>query len=105
MGIFSAIKQGFDIADALQEFMDMAGASFDLALDMCGTEGQMAIIEGMGDEVFMNAAMGAFSGDDPEGILVGACSHPEAVGEILSEAASMIDEAASDLREALGEDD
>lgn len=55
------------------------------ALEMCANAGQEAIIEGMGQGAFSEAAMDHNDGGDASDMLLFLCPHPEAVGDILME--------------------
>ena len=68
---------------------------YDTAISMCGNDGQVSIIE-MTEPGFNEAALEAMYQGDPLGPLVSACPYPEAVGEILEEAAMAMYDAAED---------
>lgn len=79
------------------ELMDMgvieeaAEMGYEVAMDMCGNEGQISVIEMTGESAFYEAAeAAATAGGGTYEILVAACPYPEAVDQILQEAAATI---------------
>lgn len=75
----------------------VADEAFMMALDMCGNSGQVSIIERTGYQAFYEAVREALGDGDPFDVLMSACPHPEAVGEILEEVAGYIMEAAEEM--------
>lgn len=63
---------------------------YSMAMDMCGNEGQRAIIASMGSGAFHEAANQHNEGGDAVGELLALCPHPEAVEEILMDVGSAI---------------
>lgn len=86
---------------------EAAEAGYDTAIDGCGNEGQVSIIEMTGFDAFHEAAEEAASdGSGPYEILMGACPYPEAVSFILGDAAAaIIDVINAATGELLSEDD
>lgn len=89
---------------------EAADAGYNLAMDMCGNDGQVSIIDMTGYDAFYECAESAAEANRGDGydILLAACPYPEAVTEILFEAAitifDIVNEAASETYEDMGED-
>lgn len=97
------------IADGVEYLADqidiqaIGSDAFDEAMGMAGNAGQETILEEM-EDAFYNAAEAAtspYSENQVLGILLASCSHPEAVGEILTSVADFIRSEASNSIEEL----
>lgn len=94
---------------------EAADAGYNLAMDMCGNDGQVSVIDMTGYDAFYECAESAAEANRGDGyeILLSACPYPEAVTEILFEAAiaifDIVNETASEIYEGdmekLGEDE
>lgn len=83
---------------------DAAEAGFDVALSMCGNNGQISIIEQT--EPYFHEAAEAAAQDKPAIVpLVLGCPYPNAVSEILREAADVIESIIADGQDEFMVDD
>lgn len=108
-GVLSLLGIGDDLPFGLapvdiarDEVEGLIGEAFQSAMDMCGNEGQISIIEGM-EDVFRDAGWAAAAGQDALSVLASGCFYPEAVMDILSEAAGILDEAGQIMGEGLAQ--
>lgn len=83
---------------------EAAETAYEAAIDMCGNDGQVSVIEMTGDGAFYDAAEEAAGEGDPYAVLMAACPYPEAVGEILAEAAAIIEDIIGDAGDWLFDD-
>lgn len=104
----SMLEGGLDISGNLapltiasDEVEGLAGDAYESALDSCGNEGQISIIESMSHDAFLAAAQAAAQGADPYSMLADACPYPDAVSEILEAAADILTEAYTIWQEAV----
>lgn len=70
----------------------IASLAFHTAVDLCGNEGQVSIIDQMGLDAFYEACFEAINEGDAVDALMGLCPYPDAVGEILEEAGGVIND-------------
>jgi hypothetical protein len=75
-------KERFNLIEAGGPGMTPSMA-FEIALYMCGNNGQRAIITNIGEDGFMEALNAAWEGEDAVDVLMGMTDHPYAVEEIL----------------------
>lgn len=86
------------------EMLDAADEAFSMALDLCGNEGQVSVIEMTGMEAFIEAARAAWHENDPFTVLLEACPYPEAVTLILEEVAMFMGYRAEEIAEEIAEE-
>ena len=88
---------GGDLVDAAvdsykqNEAMNAAAAEFGVSLSEAGNEGQIAILNELGEDAYRACAQYGFENEgDTSGFLTEMASHPEAVEEILGNAEEAI---------------
>lgn len=79
---------------------EAADTGYDTAMNMCGNDGQVSIIDMTGYDAFYEAAeqMAMAHSDEALGIVVSACPYPEAVTEILEESVAVMIEIIAEAR-------
>lgn len=97
MGVFGAMMGGGGDRDIEPDVTAAGEDIYAAALDSCGNEGQVSIIEQMTEDAFIGAVWHAFYGDIPS--LHDYCSHPEAVEIILDEANASADSEGASIRD------
>lgn len=103
MGLFDWVIDQLREHNAIEE---AAEEGYNTAMDMCGNDGQVSVIDMTGVDAFHDAAEAAATNGDAARVLVSACPYPEAVHEILDEAAAVIEGIISDATDGiLGNDD
>lgn len=103
--ILNILSWAWDKGIAAGIIDEAADEGYNTAIDMCGNEGQVAIIDMTGYDAFVSAAEAAYNDDDGLGILISACPHPDAVGEILEESYGVIQEYISEVNNDMFGDD
>ena len=74
---------------------------YNTAVDMCGNNGQVAVIDLTGYDAFHAAAELCYNGEDGLGHLMMVCPYPDAVGMILEESYGVIEEYIAEVQEDL----
>ena len=91
---FKAAAKGIQRINAASQAQEI----YDSALGQCATEGQIALMEAIGPDAFVDCLEFALDNEaETGGFLVDLTDHPEAIGEILEGAEEQI----SQLAEAM----
>jgi hypothetical protein len=94
-----AISSAIDQVAGAREITQSAIDTFDQSLGMCVNEGQLALMNQIGADGFVMAGMDAYENQEDVN-LVDLTDHPEAIGEILEEAESNLNDIVQGLLES-----